>query len=208
MTLNKVIEVVLATHNGDKIREIKRIFTAFPTIRILEFSQLPPWGEVEETGNSIEENAEIKALAVAEVLGRLTLADDTALEVSALGGAPGVYSSRYAGEKASYADNYHKLLKEMETIPLEFRQAVFRTALVAAEPGKVLFSVQGRLEGLIASAPRGENGFGYDPVFYLPERGKTLAELSLEEKNAISHRYQAFSLAGKKLTEPAFANKL
>lgn len=206
MTLNKVIEVVLATHNADKIREIKRIFTVFPTIRILEFSELPPWGEVEETGNSIEENAEIKALTVARALSRLTLADDTALEVSALGGAPGVYSSRYAGEKASYADNYHKLLKEMETIPLELRQAVFRTAVVA-EPGKVLFTVQGKLEGLIANEGRGENGFGYDPVFYLPERGKTLAELSLEEKNAISHRYQAFLLAGKKLAELAFANQ-
>ena len=208
MTLSKVIEVVLATHNGDKIREIKRIFTAFPTIRILEFSQLPPWGEVEETGNSIERNAQIKALAVAEALGRLALADDTALEVSALDGAPGVYSSRHAGEKASYADNCNKLLKEIETIPLELRQAVFRTAVVAADPGEVLFTVQGRLEGLIAGEARGENGFGDDPVFYLPERGKTLAELSLEEKTAISHRYQAFLLAGKKLAELALANKL
>jgi XTP/dITP diphosphohydrolase len=208
VTGNKVIEVVLATHNEDKIREIKGIFSIFPGIRILGSDELPDWGEVEETGESIEENAEIKALAVAGVLGRLTLADDTALEVRALSGAPGVYSSRYAGEKASYADNYHKLLTEMKSILPSQRQAVFRTAVAAAEPGKVLFIVQGKLEGAIASAPRGENGFGYDPVFYLPPRGKTLAELTLSEKNCISHRYRAFMLAGRKLEDMVFANEL
>jgi len=201
MTPEGIIEVALATHNLDKVGEIRAILESGGDIHMLSPEELPVWEEVAETGATIEENAQIKALSVAKVLGRLTLADDTALEVEALDEAPGVYSSRYAGPEASYADNCRKLLAQMEGVAEGQRGARFRTAVVAAVPDEVLFTVEGSLEGVIATESRGESGFGYDPIFLLPQTGKTLAEISPQEKNAISHRFKAFSSAAKKLRE-------
>jgi len=203
MTPEGIIEVALATHNMDKVGEIRAILEPGGDIRLLSPEELTAWEEVAETGATIEENAQIKALSVAKVLGRLTLADDTALEVEALDEAPGVYSSRYAGPDASYADNCLKLLAEMDGVGEGMRGARFRTAVVAAVPDEVLFTVEGSLEGVIATESRGESGFGYDPIFLLPQTGKTLAEISPQEKNAISHRFKAFSSAAKKLRELA-----
>jgi len=196
-----VIEVALATHNQDKVREIKGIMEAGGDIRVLITDKLPEWEPVVETGTSVEENANIKALALGRVLGGVVLADDTGLEVDALGGEPGVYSSRYAGNKASYADNCRKLLREMEGVPAGRRGAVFYTTVVAVKGEEYLFTVTGSLEGTIATECRGEGGFGYDPVFFLPAWNKTLAELSLQEKNSISHRYLAFSASAQRLRE-------
>ncbi|MDZ7315647.1 MAG: RdgB/HAM1 family non-canonical purine NTP pyrophosphatase [candidate division KSB1 bacterium] len=178
-------QIILATRNRDKVLEIKALLRDLP-IEIRSLADLSEL-EIEEDQDTIQGNAEKKARRLFESFHIPSLADDTGLEVDALGGAPGVYSARYAGDKASYEENVDKLLKELSGVPLEQRTARFRTVMAFAYEGGILFS-EGVCEGLILFERRGNGGFGYDPVFYYPPLQKTFAELTLEEKNSVSHR--------------------
>jgi len=153
----------------------------------------PEVSDVVEDGDTCEANAIKKARVVSQATGLLAVADDTGLEVDALDGRPGVYAARYAGPQATYEDNCRKLLGEMAGVPLDRRTARFVTVAAVALPSQTVEVMTGRLEGLISERPAGARGFGYDPVFYVPELGRTLAELSSEEKNRISHRAKAFA---------------
>lgn len=186
--------LVLATSNPDKTREIEELFRGLP-VRIVRVTEVAPDWSVEETADSLEGNALLKARAARDASGEPAIADDTGLFVAALGGAPGVRSARFAGAGASYADNVRRLLDALAGRPAAERGAVFRTAvaLVRPEGGKRVFV--GELEGSILEAPRGEGGFGYDPVFLLAGEGVTLAEMPLRRKNEISHRARAFRAA-------------
>lgn len=157
--------------------------------------------EIEEEGETFAENAAIKASYYSKVSGLLSLADDSGLEVRALGGEPGVHSKRYAGPNASDPERLRILLSKMAGIPWEQRQARFVCAIAIAEPQGRMHFVEGTCHGFITFEPRGSGGFGYDPIFYLPSQSKTLAELSPEEKNAVSHRGQASRKARSLLTK-------
>ena len=187
-----VKELVLATRNPDKGRELAALLGGLGIqIRTLaEFSAVP---EVEEDGETCEANAIKKAREVAHSTGLPSVADDTGLEVDALGGRPGVFAARYAGEHATYEDNCRKLLRELEGVSKQARHARFLTVAAIAFPGGDIHVTQGSLEGAIAEHPIGDRGFGYDPVFLVPEYGKSLAQLTIEEKNCISHRAKAFA---------------
>jgi XTP/dITP diphosphohydrolase len=193
-------QVFLASKNKDKALEVSKILKRFNINVILADNN---WAQPEENRDTLEGNAELKALSCAEEFNEICLADDTGLFVEALDGKPGVHSSRFAGDNATYRDNNLRLLKLLNNIPPEKRTAYFKTVVVCARKGEVIFTVSGVLEGTIISEFRGESGFGYDPIFYLPEYKKTLAELSLEEKNEISHRRKAFEKAGEELLEIA-----
>ena len=184
------MELVLATGNRDKQKEIVAFLSDLP-IMIRSLSEFEPVPEIIEDGETCEANAVKKAVIIAKHTGRLTLADDTGLEVEALGGVPGVYAARYAGENATYNDNCQKLLNELQGVSLDNRNAMFVTVMAIAEPSGLVDVVEGRLEGKISETVSGTDGFGYDPVFIVPELGKTLAEIKLEEKNQISHRGRA-----------------
>jgi len=183
-------KLLLATNNKGKIREYKSLLKGIP-YEIVTLAEQGVTTEVNEVGGSFEENAKLKAATLAAQSGLLSLADDSGLEVDALGGEPGSLSHRYAGEGATDADRINYLLSRLRGVPEKERTARFRCVIAIAEPnGKVkLFS--GECPGLITTEPRGNRGFGYDPIFYLPEFGKTMAELSLDEKNRISHRAKA-----------------
>jgi XTP/dITP diphosphohydrolase len=184
-------DLILATQNEGKMREMKTALQDLP-YRVLSPRDLPqPLPEVEETGETLLENAQLKARAIAQATGLLALADDTGLEVDALEGAPGVYSARWAGPGCSYDDNNRKLLTELEARRTQDRGAVFRTVMVLAEPGGREDWVAGRCEGQITLGLQGQGGFGYDPLFYVPPARKTFAQMSLEEKNRWSHRGEA-----------------
>jgi len=184
------MQLVLATRNRGKIREIKYILSDFP-IEIKSLLDFPNIPEIEETGNTFEENALIKAKTVAKLTGLPALADDSGLAVDCLNGAPGVYSARYAGEGADDKKNNEKLLRELEGIPLERRGAAFVCVIALCIPKGNCYIEEGKCKGVISLSPRGSYGFGYDPIFFLPDYGKTMAELPLEVKNQISHRYKA-----------------
>lgn len=189
---------VLATHNRDKIREFREKLGSKVELKTLDdFPEMP---DVIEDGETLPENARKKAVEIHAYTGLPAIADDTGLEVDALDGAPGVYSSRYAGEDVTYAQNVDKLLKEMKNIPLEQRSARFRTSIAFVD-GDEEWQVQGCAEGLITEERRTEDGFGYDPVFYYIPLQKTFAELDLNEKNRISHRGKAISALLDKLKE-------
>jgi XTP/dITP diphosphohydrolase len=185
-------DLVLATRNRHKGAELATLLADLP-IRIHMMDEFPEVPDVVEDGATCEANAIKKARAVSEATGLLTVADDTGLEVDALGGHPGVYAARYAGLQATYEDNWRKLLQEMAGVPRPRRTAHFLTVAAVASPFESVEVTTGRLDGLITEEPAGARGFGYDPVFYVPELGKTLAELSGEEKNRISHRAKAFA---------------
>ncbi len=187
-------EIVLGTRNLDKIKEIRQILKDIP-VKILTFKDFPPAEEIEETGKTLKENALIKARYWAKKTGRWAISEDTGLEVKYLGGAPGVYSSRFAGEKASYEDNYFKLLKLLEGVPKAKREARFRCVVAIVSPQGEEYTVEGEVKGYISPYPQGKEGFGYDPVFFLPQVGKTFAQISQEEKNRLSHRAKAFEKA-------------
>ncbi len=186
--------IVLATNNKDKIREIKKILNRLPA-EILTLKDFPGFPQVEETGITLEENAILKAKTICRFTHLPSLADDSGLEVDALLGAPGVRSSRFAGDHCSYQDNNRKLLKLMKDIPPEERKARFICVVALAKGTDNIITVRGELRGVIALYGKGTNGFGYDPVFYVPEMNKTLAQLTLNEKNEISHRALAFNQA-------------
>lgn len=183
-------EVVLATRNPNKIKEITAIFQDTP-IHFETLDQFPNAPHVIEDSPTIEGNAQKKAFEVAQFTKKIAFADDSGLEVAFIDGAPGVISARFAGMGCSYADNNRKLLKLLKGVPTEHRKARFRCVMAVALPGGATQTVEGYLDGYITDRPRGEEGFGYDPVFLVPEHGKTLAEMSPSLKNAISHRYKA-----------------
>ena len=186
------MELVLATRNRHKVSEIRAILQGLNlTIRTLD--DFPTVPEVVEDGTTCQENAIKKARMVAQQTGRLALADDTGLEVEALGGRPGVYSSRFAGERATFSDNRHKLLQELKGVPGLKRKALFRCITALASPTLVLAVEEGVLPGRIAVQERGQAGFGYDPILLLPGCRRTLAEMTPEEKNRISHRARALA---------------
>ncbi|OGQ97579.1 MAG: Non-canonical purine NTP pyrophosphatase [Deltaproteobacteria bacterium RIFOXYD12_FULL_57_12] len=180
--------IVLASRNAGKVKEFRAIVKDFP-VEIKSLNDFGPIPEAVEDGATFEENAYKKALFTAKVLGLPAIADDSGLVVEALGGAPGVWSARYAGAKATDAENTDKLLREMAG--KENRKAAFECVLSLAVPSGPALTYEGRCEGEILDAPRGEEGFGYDPVFYYRPFGKTFAELTIEEKNRISHRGKA-----------------
>jgi len=179
--------LLLATTNRHKVDEFRVIFARLPfTLFSLADIQLDM--DVEETGTTFLENAELKARTYAQISGMLSLADDSGLEIDALGGAPGVYSARFMGADTSYKERFRAILEQLQGLPQEQRTARFRCVISLAEPSGYCRSVEGVIEGVIADAPRGTNGFGYDPIFLLPELGRTTAELPPEHKNRISHR--------------------
>jgi XTP/dITP diphosphohydrolase len=182
--------LLLATRNQHKLDEFCAIFSDLP-MELLSLKDLQIEMEVEETGTTFVENAKLKANAYAQASGILTLADDSGLEIDALGGAPGILSARYLGRETSYDERFRKILEQLNGLPLDQRSARFRCAIALAEPSGYTRVVEGVIEGVIADAPRGKNGFGYDPIFFVPELGKTLAELTPEHKNRISHRARA-----------------
>lgn len=186
------MHLVFASRNADKIAELRDALRGLP-LEVSSANDHPEIPDVEETGATLEENALLKARAAHQATGRLCLADDTGLEIEALGGEPGVHSARYAGPAQEYARNVAKVLAAMETIPEEHRGARFRTAVALVYPDGREDVVWGECRGRIATAPRGAGGFGYDPIFEVPELGRTFAELTLAQKQAISHRGRAMA---------------
>ncbi len=181
------MQLVLATNNRDKIREIRQVLEDLP-VTILTADDFLEFPDPEETGATLADNAILKARAIADFTELPALADDTGLEVDALDGAPGVYSSRYAGENVTYKDNYTKLLVKLAGVPNEQRTARFRCVMAVAWPDGKVETVEGVSEGFITETVEGTGGFGYDPVFYYPPFGKRFSQMSLEEKNQVSHR--------------------
>ena len=186
--MEKPTVLVLATRNPGKTSEIRDLLKSFP-IEICNLDDFGPIPEVVEDGATFDENAYKKAHFAARILGLPALADDSGLVVDALGGAPGVYSARYAGENATDAERCSKLLKAMEGQTR--RTAAFECVISIAVPAGPALTYEGRCEGLITRAPRGAKGFGYDPVFFYPPGNKTFAEMSMAEKSAVSHRGRA-----------------
>lgn len=193
------MQVLLATMNKGKVMELEGLLND-GKIEILSLSDLPDYQEVEESGSTFAENAFIKARAACAAGKMITLADDSGLEVDALAGAPGVFSARYAGEPKNDEHNIEKLLTDLEGVPEENRTARFRCALAIVCPDGQEYLTEGSVEGRILTVRIGTGGFGYDPVFYLPDLQKTMAELSLDEKNCLSHRARAFAKAVSLLT--------
>jgi XTP/dITP diphosphohydrolase len=185
-----MVRVLIASHNNGKLREYDELLNGMPVEFVL-LDQVGITEDVPETGSTFEENAVLKANAYGEQSGMITLADDSGLEVAALGGAPGVYSARYAGEGASDQDRYRLLLKNLDNVPADQRQARFRCVIALRTPDGEIHTAEGIVEGMVGYEARGTHGFGYDPVFYLPEYSATLAELGPEIKNIISHRARA-----------------
>jgi XTP/dITP diphosphohydrolase len=184
------MKILIATGNKHKFAELKKIL---PTRhKYLSLSDFPAAREPEETGQTLTENALIKARVGLKISGLPTLADDTGLFVDALNGAPGVFSARYAGENADYKANNSKLLNALKDAPSSKRSAHFRTVAILALPNGQEYAQEGDSEGFIAREPRGENGFGYDPIFIVKDIGKTFAEMDEETKNSLSHRNRAF----------------
>ncbi len=188
------MRIVLATRNEGKVRELQELL-ADENMEVLSLLDIPDWQEVKETGNTFAENAGLKARAAARQTGLIAIADDSVLEVDALNGAPGVYSARFAGEPKDDERNIDKLLDLLNDVPDPKRTARFKCALVVATPDGEEFQTEGAVEGRILRERRGRGGFGYDPVFFMPDFSRTMAELSMAQKNKISHRAQAFRLA-------------
>lgn len=193
-------EIVVATRNAGKVAEIAAALADLPvTLRSLrDFGAIP---DAVEDGDTFAANAVLKAKHYARYTGMACLADDSGLEVDALGGAPGVFSARYAGEGAGDAANNAKLLRELAGVPIQRRSARFRCVLAFLDEDGTLLVTEGACEGIILEQPRGTGGFGYDPLLYLPELGKTVAELTITEKNAVSHRGKALRQMAALLAE-------
>lgn len=185
------MKILLATQNQGKVRELQELLTD-EDIEVLSLQDIPDWEEVEETGRTFAENAALKARAALLRTGMIALADDSGLEVDALDGWPGVYSARFAGEPKDDERNNDKLLHLLESIPDDQRTARFRCALVVATPDGEEYLTEGSIEGRILTQGRGKGGFGYDPLFFVSEFARTMAELNLAQKNKLSHRAQAF----------------
>ncbi len=183
--------VLIATQNEHKRREILDIVKGVPGVSFLGIEDFPFQPTVEESGASFRENAILKASALARACNTWAMADDSGLEIDALDGRPGVYSSRYSGPGATDKKNIQQVLSELKDVPKEKRTARFVCAIAFAGPRHVFFVVKGRCDGVITRRSRGDGGFGYDPIFYLPEYQQTFAELSASHKNTVSHRARA-----------------
>lgn len=188
------MKLIIATRNRHKLDEIQAIFN-LPGLQLLSAFDFPGVPDVEETGSTFAENAELKARALVRATGLWSMADDSGLEVDELNGAPGIYSARFAGEPVSYAANNRKLMELMRG--KTNRRARFRCALALASPQGELFSIEGTCEGSIIDDLRGTEGFGYDPLFLPAGEMKTFAEMSAEQKNQLSHRARALTAAAK-----------
>lgn len=186
------MEIVIASANLHKIREFREMLKPLNGVEVLSLSHFPDYHPPEETGLTFLENAVLKAEHAANALGKLVLADDSGLVVPALNGQPGVYSRRYAGEKATDRENRKKLLEVMSSYEDLERSAYFECALALARPGQLIKSLSATIEGVILHEERGSNGFGYDSLFLKHDYDKTLAELDESVKNRISHRHKAF----------------
>lgn len=190
--------LIFATGNQNKMREIREILADLP-VEILSMKEAGIEADIVEDGKTFEENAIIKAKAIMELIGELVLADDSGLEIDYLNKEPGIYSARYMGEDTSYHIKNANLIQRLEGVPDEKRTARFVCAIAAVFPDGRRKTVRAAMEGRIGYEEKGENGFGYDPIFYLPEYGCTSAELSMEEKNRISHRGKALCLIKEEL---------
>lgn len=186
------MKLILATKNENKVKELRAMLDGLD-VKVFSLFDYPEIPEIIEDGKSFEENALKKARVVREITGEWALADDSGLVVYALKGAPGIYSSRYAGREKDYAANNKKLLKEMVDIPDERRKAAFVCVMALVSPEGRERIVEGRCEGVIGHELKGEKGFGYDPLFLIPEKGRTMAQLPMDEKNRISHRGRALA---------------
>ncbi len=185
-----MIKFIAATGNRGKLKEIKEILFGLP-FEVVSMGEAGFYKEIEETGSTFEENAIIKAKAISEITNEIVMADDSGLEVDFLNGAPGIYSSRFAGEGAGDGDRNAKLLGLLEGVSFEKRSARFVCAIAVVFPDGRSFTVRGTCEGFIGNKPAGNNGFGYDPLFYVPEYQMTVAEMDDKTKNSISHRGNA-----------------
>lgn len=190
--------IIFATGNEGKMKEIKMILGDLE-IPVISMKEAGIAADIDENGTTFEENAVIKAKTICEMTGELVLADDSGLEIDALNKEPGVYSARYMGENTSYHIKNANLIQRLEEVPDEKRTARFVCAMAAAFPDGRTITTRGTIEGRIGYEERGENGFGYDPIFYLPEYGCSTAELSLEKKNELSHRGKALRTMRQKL---------
>ena len=193
--------VIFATGNQNKLREIREIMADIPDVRIISMKEAGIEADMVEDGDTFEENARIKAEAVSGLSGEIVLADDSGLVIDALNGEPGIFSARYMGEETSYHIKNNELVRRLEGVPDEERTARFVCAVAAAVPGKKTYVVRGVMEGRIGYEEKGANGFGYDPIFFLPSDGKGSAEIRPEEKNRISHRGKALRAVREVLSE-------
>lgn len=185
-----VKQVIIATKNSGKAKEFEKMFSTFQ-IEVKTLLDIPDSIDVEETGTTFEENAILKAETISQQYNIMTIADDSGLIIDALDGRPGIYSARYAGEDKNDESNIEKVLREMIDIPDDDRTARFYCALALAIPGKKTLTVSGTCEGMILRERKGNNGFGYDPIFLIKDKGLTMAEIPSIEKNRISHRANA-----------------
>ena len=183
------MEIILATHNLDKCKELQASFNDI-NIKIYTLTQFPEIGDIIEDGDTLEANAFIKSRTVFNKTGIPTISDDSGLFISALNGEPGVFSARYSGQNCSYADNVNKVLIEMNNIDISLREATFKTVVTYVSKDLELVA-EGSVKGIITKKPKGNKGFGYDPIFYVPELQKTFAEMDINEKQKISHRSRA-----------------
>lgn len=193
-------KIIFATGNEEKMREIREILALLP-VEVLSMKEAGIQANIIEDGKTFEENAVIKAKAIAQLSEEIVLADDSGLVIDYLNGEPGIYSARYMGEDTSYRIKNGNLIQRLEGVPDEERTARFVCAIAAAFPDGTVLTTEGTVEGRIGYEEKGENGFGYDPIFYLPEYGCTTAQLTEEKKNEISHRGKALRKMVEKLRE-------
>jgi XTP/dITP diphosphohydrolase len=190
------MKIILATRNKDKLREIKALLKEF-SVEVFSLDSFKGVPEVIEDGKTLEDNAIKKAVQISKFLKKFAVADDSGLEVEYLNGDPGVYSARFSGKGATYKSNNEKLLRLLKDVPLAGRKACFKCVIAAADKGKVIGAVEGICRGKICFEPKGDNGFGYDPIFIPDGYKKTFAEMSPALKNKISHRSKALAKAKK-----------
>ncbi len=188
--MKKVKRILFATGNQGKMKEVREILADLG-VEVISMREAGVSAEIVEDGETFEENAVIKARTIMELTGEVTLADDSGLEIDALGGEPGVYSARYMGEDTSYHIKNNDLIRRLSQVPRQQRTARFVCSIAAAFPDGEIITTDGVIEGLIGYEEAGENGFGYDPIFVVPQLGCTTAQLSDEQKNEISHRGKA-----------------
>ena len=190
-----ILRLLVATTNPGKLGEIRRILAGAP-VELVSLSVMRDLAEPHETGATFDENARLKARHYSTASGLMAVAEDSGLEIDALGGDPGVRSARYGGPDATYPEKFRLIFRRLDARGVAKAPARFVCALAVARGGEIVFETRGVVEGRITRSPRGTGGFGYDPIFYYPPRGRTLAELSPEEKASVSHRGQAFRALG------------